>query len=63
MFAAKVLYANAEQREMQMPGPARVEIYNANGVSLVTFCADAIGARFELSRRMGFGAFYPHRTQ
>jgi hypothetical protein len=29
-------------------GPATVEIYNANGVLVATFCADAVGTRFEL---------------
>jgi len=29
-------------------GPATVEIYNASGVLLATFCADAVGTRFEL---------------
>jgi hypothetical protein len=29
-------------------GPATVEVYNASGVLLVTFCADAVGTRFEL---------------
>jgi len=29
-------------------GPATVEIYNASGVLVATFCADAVGTRFEL---------------
>ena len=29
-------------------GPATVEIYNAGGVLVATFCADALGTRFEL---------------
>ena len=29
-------------------GPATVEIYNASGVLVATFCADAVGIRFEL---------------
>jgi hypothetical protein len=29
-------------------GPATVQVYDANGVLLVTLCADAVGTRFEL---------------
>ena len=29
-------------------GPATVEIYNASGVLVATFCADAVGTRFDL---------------
>jgi hypothetical protein len=29
-------------------GPATVEVYDPNGVLLVTLCADAVGTRFEL---------------